>query len=140
MIDVTDPDHDRVVAIPQPLLAQGGDIQPPGLPFALRVKTYFPNSPPAGPMSGGGEKLKAGNGIGQRLLFTAAARASRMDDENRPAALIEVVAGKGRSLGDWTVSSWLTKPPLVQAFAGGNSAGFWAPLTEPQTFLGGAHL
>ena len=47
VIDVTDPAHNRVVAIPQALLEKGGDIQPPGLPFALRVKNYFANSLPA---------------------------------------------------------------------------------------------
>jgi hypothetical protein len=37
-----------------------------------------------------------------------------MDDENKPAALIEVVAGQ-RALGDWTVSTWLTKRPWCTA-------------------------
>ena len=33
-----------------------------------------------------------------------------MDDENKPAALIEVVAGQ-QAIGNWTVSTWLTKRP-----------------------------
>jgi hypothetical protein len=33
-----------------------------------------------------------------------------MDDENKPAAVIEVVAGQ-QAIGDWTVSTWLTKRP-----------------------------
>src|ERR1022692_2413091 len=114
VIDVTNPDRDDVVAIPQSALEQGGEIRPPGLPFALRVKHYLPNSLPAGPMSGEGDKLKAGNGIGRRLLFTAAPPAGRMDDENKPAALIEIVSDKG-SIGDWTVSTWLTKRPWSTA-------------------------
>jgi hypothetical protein len=110
VLDVTNPDRDDVVAIPQSVLEQGSEIHPPGLPFALRVKYFLPNSLPAGPMSGDGEKLKAANGIGRRLLFTAAPPAGRMDDENKPVALIEVVAGK-TTIGGWTVSTWLTKRP-----------------------------
>ncbi len=133
IIDVTDPARDRVISIPEPLLAKGGEIQLPGLPFALRVKTYFQNSAPAGPMSGGGDKLKASQGIGRQLLFAALPEAKRMDDENRPTALVEVVAG-GHSLGDWTVSSWLAKPPLVQELQSEFGALMQQPLTEPQKF------
>lgn len=110
VLDVTNPGQDKVVAIPQEVLQQGGEIQPPGLPFALRVKHFLPNSQPAGPMSGAGEKLQADNDLGQRLLFTAAPLAGRLDDENKPAALIEIAAGR-QVIGDWTVSTWLTKRP-----------------------------
>ena len=82
VIDVTNPEHDEVVAIPQALLEKQGEIRLPGKPFVLRVKKFLANSLPAGPMSGAGEKLKAQNGLGQRLLFTAAPTVSRMDDEN----------------------------------------------------------
>ena len=44
VIDVTDPSHDSVVSIPEALLAKGGEIHPPGMPFTLRVKSYLPNS------------------------------------------------------------------------------------------------
>ncbi len=108
IIDTTDPDRDDVTAIPQTALEQGGNIRVPKLPFLLRVKRYLANSMPAGPMSGGGEKLKATKGIGQRLLFTAAPVTGRMGDENKPVALVEVVTDKG-AIGDWTISTWLTK-------------------------------
>src|SRR5208282_5946019 len=51
VLDVTDPDHDEAVAIPQSLLEQGGEIRTAHLPLTLRVKRYLPNSQPAGPMS-----------------------------------------------------------------------------------------
>jgi hypothetical protein len=137
VLDVTSPDHDDVVSIPQSVLEQGGEIHPAGLPFALRVKHYLANSVPAGPMSGG-EKLKAGNGIGQRLLFSAASLAGRMDDENKPAALIEVVAGK-EAIGDWTVSTWLTKRPWSEALQGEFGELFGARIDGPQGFKYGGH-
>jgi hypothetical protein len=133
LIDVTDPARGVTVSIPEPLLARGGEIQPAGLPFALRVKTYFENSTPAGPMSGGGEKLKASQGIGRQLLFAAVPETKRMDDENRPTALIEVVAGR-QSLGDWTVSFWLAKPSLAEGLQPEFGALLQTPLTEPQKF------
>jgi hypothetical protein len=133
LIDVTDPANDKVISIPEELVAQGGDIRPPGLPFTLRVKSYFQNSTPAGPMSGPGEKLKATQGIGRQLLFTALPEAKRMDDENRPTALVEVLAGD-HSLGDWTVSYWLGKPALAQGLQSEFGAMMNIPLTEPQRF------
>jgi hypothetical protein len=133
VMDVTDPAHDRVVAIPQALLEKGGDIQAAGLPFTLRVKTYFSNSLPAGPMSGGGAKLKAANGLGQHLLFTATPATTRLDDENKPAALVEVVAGQ-RSLGSWTVSTWLTRRPWSSILQGQFGALLGVPVEQPQVF------
>jgi hypothetical protein len=133
VVDVTDPTHNRVVAIPQALLEKGGDIQPPGLPFALRVKNYFANSLPAGPMSGGGVKIKADNGIGQHLLFTAAPAVTRLDDENKPAALVEVVSGQ-KSAGSWTVSTWLTRRPWSSILQQQFGALLGIPVEAPQTF------
>jgi hypothetical protein len=132
VIDVTNPDRDDVVSIAQSVLEQGGEIHPPGLPFALRVKHYLANSVPAGAMSGG-EKLKAGNGIGQRLLFSAAPAAGRMDDENKPAAEIEVVASK-EAIGDWTVSTWLTKRPWSTGLQEEFGGLLGAPVDGPQGF------
>ena len=62
VMDVTDPDKDKVVVIPESVLAKGGEIRTPDLPFALRVERYLPNSMPAGPMTGEGEKIKASGG------------------------------------------------------------------------------
>jgi hypothetical protein len=133
VIDTTSPDHDTVTSIPQDILEKGGEIRPAGLPFALRVKHYLPNSAPAGPMSGPGEKLQAANGIGRRLLFTEAPPASRMDDENKPVALIEVRGDKG-SIGEWTVSTWMTKRPWSEALQEGVGGLLGAKVDLPQTF------
>jgi hypothetical protein len=72
-------------------------------------------------MSGDGEKIKAGNGIGQRLFFTAAPAVTRMDDENKPAALVGITSDKG-PIGTWTVSTWMTRHPwssVLQEQVGG---------------------
>src|SRR5271170_545750 len=85
VIDVTDPDKNKVTVIPESLLARGGEIRAPDLPFALRVEKFSPNSTPAGPMSGEGEKIQASDGIGRQLLFSPAALATGMDAEDNPA-------------------------------------------------------
>src|SRR5262245_41698058 len=42
IVDVTDPSSDLVVAIPQGKLRQKGEIRLSALPFAVRVKEFFP--------------------------------------------------------------------------------------------------
>jgi hypothetical protein len=134
VIDVTDPDKDKVTVIPESLLAKGGEIRAPDLPFTLRVEKYLPNSMPAGPMSGDGEKIKAADGLGQKLLFTAAGSATGMNEENNPVALVQVVADKG-PVGEWSVSTWMTRYPEFENLQGmlggvlGNTS-----ITQPQTF------
>ena len=133
VVDVTDPDRDRVVSVPDSILEKGGKILLPGLPFSLRVERYLANCLPAGPMTGEGEKISAVNGIGRRLLFAPAPRTTRMDDENKPAALVEVLTDKG-TLGDWVVSTWLTKHPWVSVLQQEVGGVLDVALDAPQSF------
>jgi hypothetical protein len=138
VIDVTNPDRDDVTGIPQSALEKGGDIRVPGLPFTVRVNKYFANSLPAGPMSGEGEKLKARDGLGQRLFFSAAPATARMDDENKPSALLEVVTDKG-PVGQWTVSTWMTKHPWVAVLQEQVGSLLNLSVEEPQSFSVNGH-
>jgi hypothetical protein len=133
VIDTTNPDHDDVTAIPQAALEQGGEIRLAKLPFVLRVKRYLPNSLPAGPMSGSGEKLKSDNGIGKHLMFAAAPATGRMDDENKPAAWIEITSEKG-AVGNWLVSTWLTKRPWSSGLQEQFGMLLGMPVEGPQAF------
>ena len=140
VIDVTDPDKDKVVVIPESLLAKGGEIRAPDLPFALRVEKYLPNSTPAGPMTGGTEKIKAGEGIGRQLLFSPVPLTTELDSDDNPAALIQVLSDKG-PVGDWTVSTWMTRWPEFERLEDslGNVLGN-IPLTQPQSFTFGGRV
>ncbi len=134
VIDVTDPDSDHVVAIPESIVAKGGEIRTPQLPFALRVERFFPNSSAAGPMQADANTLKASQGIGQRLFFNPAPVTSRMDDENEPATLVQAVSDKG-PIGEWTVSTWFTRYPRFEEL--GQGIGSMLPglsITDPQSF------
>lgn len=111
IVDVSSPDQEHVVAIPETKLAAKGELRHPNLPFSIRVKEYFPNSAPAPAMrsvAGDIQRLEATQGIGQRLFFRPQATTARLDDDNVPSALLEVQTATG-SLGTWTVSNWLTK-------------------------------
>jgi len=44
VIDVTDPDSDKVLAVSQSALMHRKEIEHPDMPFKIRVKDYFPNS------------------------------------------------------------------------------------------------
>ncbi|HYE32642.1 MAG TPA: cytochrome c biogenesis protein ResB [Methylomirabilota bacterium] len=46
IIDKSDPNSDFVVSIPEALLARGGEIKHPDLPFPVRVHSYWQNSEP----------------------------------------------------------------------------------------------
>jgi hypothetical protein len=134
VIDTTDPDKDRVVAIPESLVAQGGEIRTPELPFVLRVEKYFPNSAPAGPMTGESEKIKSADGIGQRLFFSPQPITRGMDSLDLPAALVQAVSDKG-PIGEWVVSTWFTRYPAfngLQSDIGGIMPD--VKVTAPQSF------
>jgi hypothetical protein len=134
VIDVTDKDSDHVVAIPESLLAKGGEIRTPLLPFTLRVEKYFPNSGAAGPMDADPNTLKAKEGIGQRLFFNSAPVWRTMDRVNDPAVLVEAVSDKG-PIGEWTVSTWFTRYPSYEELQQG--IGNLLPglsLSDPQRF------
>jgi hypothetical protein len=136
VIDTTDPDKDKVTVIPESLLAKGGEIRTPDLPFALRVEKYLPNSMPAGPMTQG-EKIKASEGVGRELLFSPAPAATGMESEDNPTALIQVVTDK-ETLGDWTVSTWMTRYPEFANLQGQiGSLLTNGPITQPQIFTYG---
>jgi len=105
---VTDMDAntDQVVAIPQSLLAPGGEIQPDKLPFTVRVKNYWPNSEPSfrAPMQSNGPPLTE-NGIARHFDFRETPMTHSMDDKNVPTAVLEL-AGASGPLGTWVASGW----------------------------------
>jgi hypothetical protein len=115
VVDTTDPKFDEVVAFPQSLVAQKGDLRDPHLPFTLRVKEYSVNSgrPRIRPPMAKNGPPQATEGIAERLEIPPAAPTVAMDDRNVPMAVVEVVA-EGSSLGTWLVSNWVVEEKLVQ--------------------------
>jgi hypothetical protein len=102
VIDVTDPKMDKVVAIPEKVLAKnaGKEIHHPDLPFAIQVDNYFLNS---------NWEFAQGKGFD----FLPLARTTKMNDMDIPTATIEAVAN-GKAQGKWTVSDWQTDDQLIE--------------------------
>jgi hypothetical protein len=132
VIDITDPHHDKVVAIPENLLARQNVITHPELPFKLRVHRYFPNSEPRLNIPEGlTVTAPTQNGIGQRLLFSKLPLATKMDDRNIPAATVEVLANGG-TLGTWAVSNWVEEGQLYNLVRDQLGSRLGTLLDEPQ--------
>src|SRR5215469_4278897 len=83
-----DAGHNQEIAIPARLLAKGGEISNPQLPFSLRVKSYWHNSEPIfrAPMTQNGPPLTT-NGVASHFDFRQVADTKTMDDKNVPSAL-----------------------------------------------------
>jgi len=113
VIDRSDPNFDQVVAIPEKMLARGGTIQNPTLPFTLNIRQFLPNSrlamrsqePPAPPS-------QATKGIGTNVVTTEVPRTVKDDERDLSAALVEVGGVQG-SLGTWLVSNAITEPQAL---------------------------
>ncbi|MFN7137811.1 MAG: ResB protein required for cytochrome C biosynthesis [Limisphaerales bacterium] len=133
IVDVTDPNSNNVVAIPQSLVRAGEEIRHPELPFAIKVKSYFENSTPAGKLDEMPGKISSTDGIGRRLQFAPLPLTGKMDDENKPTALIEVVSEK-ETLGEWIVSVWLNKYPWFESLNDQMGRLLGGELDQPQSF------
>lgn len=108
-IDTSGEKTDRVISIPETLVAGRGAIQDPALPFQIRIADYLANAElqtrsqsPHAPAS------PATQGVGPRVAVQRLAPASKSDERNVPAAFLEISAG--RSLGTWLVSPGLAEP------------------------------
>ena len=119
--DVSDPQFDAVVAIPEQLLTRPGNLDTQGkLPFRVVVKGYWPNADIHGPMMAPGlipGASLANRDLGATLSLTPVATTTQDNTRNSPAASVELVGPDGGTLGTWLVS------PTLDLFAG-----------RPQTF------
>ncbi len=113
VMDITDPQYNEVVAIPEAVLADTGTVQFPKLPFQVRIHEYYPNaslqlrsSAPGLPPS------RATAGIGPGIAVMPLRAASKENEGNSPAALVELAGPEG-SLGIWLVSPLLGQPQTV---------------------------
>ncbi len=107
LLDTTNPDFNEVVAIPEAVLADGGSLQHPKLPFQIRLGEYYPNAglqmlPP-------GAKTPVTAGVGQTVQLVPLPLTYKQDERNLPAAYVELV-GPGGSLGTWLVSTLISSP------------------------------
>ncbi len=113
IVDVSAPERDKVVAIPEALLARGGRLSHPSLPFEIEVKRFMVNSHltnRVGSMTN--EPVLADQGVGPRLAAFELPKVTRMDYRDVPTAVIEL-RQPARPLGTWLVSGHLERPQRV---------------------------
>jgi hypothetical protein len=116
VVDTTDPAADKVVAVPQGVLARQKSIKPGDLPFTVRVKRFFPNSVVEERAADSPEPPAATQGIGPRATVKELPRITEMDRRDVPSAVVEIETPQG-SLGTWLASEYVEQP---QEFAVGN--------------------
>jgi ABC-type transport system involved in cytochrome c biogenesis permease subunit len=108
LIDTTEPDRDRVVAVPQDLLRTGARLALPGTPFTAHLREYFPNSelkpraeaPDAAP-------TLATTGVGPQIAVFPRPITTKLDERDLITAYVELQTAAGTSLGTWLLSNAL---------------------------------
>jgi len=112
IIDTSDADADKVVAISERRLRQSGDIAHPELPVTVRVKQLFANSALTEERTNGFVPVGANAGIGADIFWRELPHETEMNRRDTPSAVVELTTSSG-SLGTYLVSGFLTRP---QAF------------------------
>jgi hypothetical protein len=112
VIDVTDPETDTVVSIPQGILMSRKSIQHPGLPFTVQVKAFMANSRVSERGTNDVAPPAATQGIGARATAKELPRITEMEKRDVPSAVVEIVTPQG-SLGTWLVSEFIDQPQSV---------------------------
>ena len=115
IMDVTEPTHASVVAIPDSLLASRGTFNVPGMPFRVKVRRFLPNAQLAQRSSEGFERSPGTAGLGSNVWFREIPRAAKMEERNLPAAIIELEKAGGPVLGTLLVSGQLEKMQRLSA-------------------------
>ena len=106
MIDTTDADTDKVVAIPEHRLLKHRDIAHPELPFTVRVQKFFINSSLSKDSGEGYQPVKTTAGGGRGLWWREMPHETAMDRGDTPSGIIELTTPLG-SLGTYLVSAFL---------------------------------
>jgi len=109
VIDTTEPDLDKVVAIPQALLTRQKEIRHSELPFVIRINRFFANSLVDNRAADAVEPPAATQGLGPRAIVKETPRVTDMDHRDVPSAIVEVITPQG-SLGTWLTSEFIEQP------------------------------
>jgi hypothetical protein len=108
IIDTSDKDTDKVIAIPAELMRKQGLIQHEAMPFTVEVKKFMVNSSLADRAKDSTEPPPATQGFGPLLTAKEEPHATAMDQRDMPTAVIEIKTAEG-SLGSWLVSAFINK-------------------------------
>ncbi len=111
VIDATEADSDKVVAIPEHRLLKPGDVTHGELPFTVRIKSFYPNSSLAREKGDGFTQVNTTAGGGAELWWRQLPHETEMNRRDMPSGIVEIVTPKG-SLGTFLVSAFLSQPQV----------------------------
>jgi hypothetical protein len=109
VIDKTETDSDKVVAIPCSVLVRRGAVRDSEMPFTVSAKTFYANSELMETKAAGFEPVKTTAGIGAGFWWRELPRVTAMDRVDQPSAVVEIATPQG-SLGTFLVSAMLVQP------------------------------
>lgn len=109
VIDSTEPDLDKVVAIPQAQLMRRKEIRQRDLPFTVRINKFYVNSAVQDRAAGDTTPPPVTQGIGMRAVVRELPHTTEMDRRDVPSAIVEITGAQG-SLGTWLVSEYVDGP------------------------------
>ncbi len=112
IVDTTDEQEDKVVAIPASLLVDGATIENRELPFQVRVKTFHLNSLLAGEPTGGLEPVDAENATASKIWWRGLPKETRMDYRDIPSVLVDLIEPGGGSR-KFLLSGHLARPQTL---------------------------
>jgi hypothetical protein len=106
IMDVSDPDHNKVVAIPQEILNETPTIQHPELPFTVNVEEFYSNSRVAMvDQTDQTNPVEVNRGIGTTFVAQKTPRAVKMNERDLPTAFVTLQSPEGEELGTWMLSN-----------------------------------
>ena len=109
VVDVTEKDSDKVVAINQNRLAKQNTISHPDLPFTIRTKTFHLNSLLKQQAEEGFQQLTYVANFGSDVWMKALPHETEMDRRDMPTAIVEI-AGREASVGTFLTSAFIERP------------------------------
>jgi hypothetical protein len=113
VVDTSDAESDKVVAIPGNILLKRGEVRVPDLPFTVRVKTFYHNSSLTQESAEGYEQVKTSAGVGSGIWWRELPNETAMDKRDTPSGIVELVTPKG-SLGTFLISGFLEHPQELE--------------------------
>jgi hypothetical protein len=111
VIDTTDRDTDKVIAIPQPLLMRKKEVRTAELPFVVKVQKFMANSLVEDRPATATGAPPATEGIGPRAAVKELPLVTEMNRRDVPSAIVEIQT-PDKSLGTWLVSEYIEKPQV----------------------------
>lgn len=95
VVDTSDEDSDKVVAIPATLLKTGHEISHAEMPFKIRVKTFYPNSQVISREAEGFTRVQTDDNFAGQIWWRELPHVTQMNQRDIPSGVIEITGSNG---------------------------------------------